>query len=78
LINTKAAAALDGIEICGQPAIYLAFTTNCHACLKVMELSTCIGHPTCVEHGAALRTDALTDKHETAVLSRLCTLEATS
>jgi hypothetical protein len=61
-------------ELCGKEAIYRAWTANCRGCLAFSD-DGCVGHPVCLEHGMVLRTTALQDVDEEAILLRICTLE---
>jgi hypothetical protein len=69
-VNLNSGKTGARIKECGQPAAYRAWTANCYGC-RACDLPECRGHPVCVEHGAKLRTDAMQERDEAAVLARI-------
>ncbi len=59
-------------ERCGGEPAYRVWTVNCGGC-ESFGLSECIGHPVCLQHGAALRAGTLRDRGKTPELTRICT-----
>lgn len=73
MINLNAEDAAKGVDLCGEPAIYAAWTENCNICW-LMDFPRCTGHPVCVKHGAELRAELLRDGPERAEIQRLSSL----
>jgi len=71
MVNLNAGPGGTGIELCGDPAVYMAWIASCALCW-LCDFPECTGHPVCIKHGAQLRAEALDDRDGPAKLVRIC------